>query len=192
MISSSFGMDLDNEAYSVFTALGIINTASSIVFIAHKNYSYTKRVRYAGWHYFLVWILQAFCQSDLWALFEHFFLSTFLPAKKKCWEKSAVKTSWNRPESQDSCFEHFMGLFCIFARLWSSQYFVFLSGRSLHKIFEQKIFEQKIFDIFADQLTSIKPYYILHSPPYQPPIITVDFDHIFIICSLLIHCLCYL
>ena len=38
----SFRMDLDNEAYSVFTALDNINTTSSIVFIAHKNY--TKRV----------------------------------------------------------------------------------------------------------------------------------------------------
>ena len=39
---SSFRMDLDNEAYSIFTALSNINTTSSIVFIAHKNY--TKRV----------------------------------------------------------------------------------------------------------------------------------------------------
>ena len=39
---SWFRMDLDNEAYSVLTALGNINTTSSIVFIAHKNY--TRRV----------------------------------------------------------------------------------------------------------------------------------------------------
>ena len=52
-------------------------------------------------------------------IYEHF-LGTFSQhlffPPKKVLRKSAVQTSWDRPQSQDSCFEHFMGLFCIFAR----------------------------------------------------------------------------
>ena len=84
--------------------------------------------------------LSVIFMSTFWALFsQHFF---FPP--KKCWEKSAVQTSWDCPQSQDSCFEHFMGLFCIFAHPWSSQYFVFSSGTSLQKNFAEDLWAEDL------------------------------------------------
>ena len=90
-------------------------------------------------------VLQAFCQSDLWALFGHFFLSTFSSRQNKSAEKKVL----SKPP------EIVLNLrTVVLSTLWD--YFAFSPARGhpnilyfrpedLCRRFLRKIFEQKIF-----------------------------------------------
>jgi len=54
-----------------------------------------------------------FCQSFLWAFLSTFSQPFFFLPRKKCWEKSAAITSWDRSRSQDGYSEHFMGTYLV-------------------------------------------------------------------------------